>query len=286
MDVIRRASCAPPSGKGDPALLRPLAAHRRQLLRPLYHPHALSLLAPLPQPVPRQLLDQRAPAVLPRRPQLLAAPRRHLLVAPRRSDHQQLGAPSLQVGAALADVPPPQLLAAALRLPVVVGFHGLLHGGGDSGPIDGGPGDGRREEEDGGQGEQLSSEDCCHGAEGDREEEARGLHACKLSSCACSGSWHARQLPDDLGHRDLRNRVALFDGIEEGGIRASTHTPGELMSMRMTELLTVCKIESIYSREAMTWMHQGEFSLELWIDSRRCLRPNEAGEWLPSWLVL
>ncbi|XP_058188877.1 bet1-like SNARE 1-1 isoform X1 [Rhododendron vialii] len=110
--------------------------------------------------------------------------------------------------------------------------------------------------------------------------------------------------------RDHRNnRVALFDGIEEGGIRASSsyaspeideHDNDRAMDglqdrVIMLKRLTgdiheeveghnrmldhmVRTLQSLSQILAMRWIHQGESCQGLWINSRWYLRPNPAGE--------
>ncbi|KAI3676446.1 hypothetical protein L1987_86055 [Smallanthus sonchifolius] len=105
--------------------------------------------------------------------------------------------------------------------------------------------------------------------------------------------------------RDVRgNSSALFDDIEGGGIRAtssySSHEIDEhendramdglqdrvfmlkrVISMKKWRVITVCWIEW-----ETIWIHQEVCSLELWIDSRRFLRLNQAEGCLRSWLPL
>ncbi|XP_058008765.1 bet1-like SNARE 1-1 isoform X2 [Hevea brasiliensis] len=111
--------------------------------------------------------------------------------------------------------------------------------------------------------------------------------------------------------RDLRtNRAALFDGIEEGGIRASSsysHEIDEQDNERAMEGLQdrvnllkrlsgdiheevethngiLDRMVSAY--RAMTWIHPGESYQELWIDLRWFLKQNQAGECLHLWRPL
>ncbi|PKA50350.1 Bet1-like SNARE 1-1 [Apostasia shenzhenica] len=122
--------------------------------------------------------------------------------------------------------------------------------------------------------------------------------------------------------RDYRSsRNALFDGIEEGGIRASPYSSSEideqdndeaidglhdrvnilkrltgdiheevethnLMLDRMVPYRDNCK-SNPFLNWAMIWMLPEESYLEPWTDSRRFLKRNQAAGWslllLPFW---
>nr|KJB42238.1 hypothetical protein B456_007G144100 [Gossypium raimondii] len=104
--------------------------------------------------------------------------------------------------------------------------------------------------------------------------------------------------------RDMRNnRVALFDGIEEGGIRATSsysHEIDEHDNERAMEGLQdrvnllkratymrrwIATIACLIGWE-MIWIHQEEYSQEPWTSLRWYSRPNQAGECLHLWHLL
>ncbi|KAB2022839.1 hypothetical protein ES319_D07G239900v1 [Gossypium barbadense] len=106
--------------------------------------------------------------------------------------------------------------------------------------------------------------------------------------------------------RDMRNsRVALFDGIEEGGIRASSSYSHEIDEhenerameglqdrVNLLKRLSGDIHEEVDSHNPcwigweMIWMHLGEYSQELWTSLRWYLRSNQAEECLHWWHLL
>ncbi|KAA3459335.1 bet1-like SNARE 1-1 [Gossypium australe] len=121
-----------------------------------------------------------------------------------------------------------------------------------------------------------------------------------------------------FGCRDMRNsRVALFDGIEEGGIRASSSYSHEIdehenerameglqdrvnllkrlsgdiheevdSHNRMLDRMLMLVYGTWFACREMIWMHLREYSQELWTSLRWYLRPNQAEECLHWWHLL
>ncbi|ONI26610.1 hypothetical protein PRUPE_1G034500 [Prunus persica] len=107
-------------------------------------------------------------------------------------------------------------------------------------------------------------------------------------------------------HRSSKS--ALLDGLEEGGLRASSsyshdineHDNDKAVQSLQDRVVFLKRLtgdihEEVESHNrlldrmvclAITWMHQGVYCLEQWIGLRWYLRKNQAGECVDLWHIL